>query len=357
MYLTADTVFPYLIQRGVLTAADVVGEEWFAVLADSKRPVLRVCQLNGRGFIVKQASPLDLTHVRMLDREAAFCDLAARDRWARPLRSLAPKLVAYDPGVHALVVELIPYDTGWDHLRRETVRPDELGRLLAQALCATHITLPPGGLRTGLFPRQLPWVLQLERAGEQDADQASVRTLLEVVKREPALGEAMARLAAGWQAQTLIHGDAKLDNVLVRMDRRPRLWMIDWAFAGEGDPAWDIGTVVRSCLLLWLFGIEFRRGESFAAAAERAVFPFALVRAFVQAFIAAYVTQQALPGRATDAFLRRAFAYAGAALVQSTMADARGRERLTRRQLAMLQMSIDLMDEPDRARRELFDVA
>lgn len=51
MYLTVDTVFPYLLQKGVLAANDLVRDEWFAVLADTRRPVLRVSTLRGRGFI------------------------------------------------------------------------------------------------------------------------------------------------------------------------------------------------------------------------------------------------------------------------------------------------------------------
>lgn len=266
-----------------------------------------------------------------------------------------PRLLAYDPGVHALVVDLIAYDTGWDHLRRSTVRADVLGRLLGHALAATHRPIARSGVPTALFARQLPWVLQLGRADAGETDPASMRALLDVVKREPALGHALERLAAGWQVRTLIHGDAKLDNVLVRMNREPKLWLIDWAFAAEGDPAWDIGSVIRSCLLLWIFGIAFRRDEPFAAAAERSVFPLALVRSFVRAFVAGYLRATGLRGRAAATFVLRAFSYAGAAMVQSALADARARARLTVRQLAMLQMSIDLIDNPDRARRELFD--
>lgn len=354
MYLTVDSVFPYLLQRGVLSTRDLVRGEWFAVHADPKRPVLRVSTLAGNGWIVKQGSPLDLTHVRLLDREAALYELGARDPWGKPLKALQPRLRAYDPGVHALIVELIGYDTGWDHLRRASVKPDALGHLLARALASIHREVPATAMPTTLFAPQLPWILQLDRAQADGADRASMRALLEIVQREPALGQALARVAQGWQVQAFIHGDAKLDNVLVRMTRRPRIWLIDWAFAGEGDPAWDIGSVIRSCLLLWIFGIAFRRGEPLREAAARSVFPLELVRSFTAAFLSSYLDARSLSGKASSVFIRRACIHAGAAMIQSALADARARERLTLRQLAMLQMSIDLIERPESAVGDLF---
>jgi hypothetical protein len=353
VYLTVDTVVPYLLQRGVLSSQDIVCDEWFVLMSDPKRPVFRVSTPAGLGWIVKQPSPLDLTRVRMLDREATVYDLAVKDKWARPWRALVPSLRAYDPGVHVLVAQLLAYDTGWDHLRRASVKADVLGRLMARAYAATHVVVPRTGVPTTLFAPQLPWILQLERTDSSDAEDAGMQVLLDVIRDEPALGQALVRLVSDWRVETLIHGDAKLDNVLVRMNRQPKVWLIDWAFAAEGDPAWDIGCVIRSCLLLWLFGIEFRRDEPFGEAASRSVFPLALVRSFATAFLLTYVRSRSFTQRAAQEFVRRAFRYAGAAMIQSALADARARERFTLRQLAMLQMSSHILESPDTAYREL----
>jgi aminoglycoside phosphotransferase (APT) family kinase protein len=333
----------------------ILDDEWFVILGDARRPVLRVSTLAGRGWVVKQASPLDLTRVRLLDREASLHDLATRDAWARPLKALLPRMRAYDPGIHALIVELIAYDTGWDHLRRASVKAETLGRLLGRAFASIHVAVSRTAMPTALLASQLPWILQLEHTDASDIDQAAMRLLLDLIDEEPTLGTALRRIADDWQVQTFIHGDAKLDNVLVRMNRAPRLWLIDWAFACEGDPAWDVGSVIRSCLLLWIFGIAFRRDEPLHAAAERSVFPLTLVREFTTSFLTTYLNARGLAGDAVQPFLLRAFRYAGAAMVQSALADARSRERFTLRQLSMLQMSTSMMERPDQACREFHD--
>jgi len=142
MYLTADSIVPYLLQRGILATRDLVREKWYVATSDLKRPVLRVSTPAGFGWVVKQASPLDVTHVRMLDREAAYFQLPDVQAWARPLKQLMPKMRAYDPGVHTLIVEQLPHETAWDYLRREDARSAALGPLLGRALARSHLRIP-----------------------------------------------------------------------------------------------------------------------------------------------------------------------------------------------------------------------
>ena len=140
------------------------------------------------------------------------------------------------------------------------------------------------------------------------------------------------------------------------MGSRPRVWLVDWAFAGIGDPAWDAGTIVHSSLLLWLHGIPFQREQSFADALDDATLPLATTRDFIRAFLSAYGEARRLRNLAARSFARRAFRYAGAALVQSAVAAARLQEDLTPRQLAVMQMASHILDDPDDTLREFLDV-
>ena len=113
---------PYLLQKGVLSHSDLVHGNWCVLQGDRTRPVLRVATDGGRGWIVKQPSPLDQDHVAMLDREAALFQLAAAVPWAHPLEAV-PKFRLYDAGVHD-DGGTASLDTGLDYLRRETARAD-----------------------------------------------------------------------------------------------------------------------------------------------------------------------------------------------------------------------------------------
>jgi aminoglycoside phosphotransferase (APT) family kinase protein len=220
--------------------------------SDRKRPVIRVSTTGGRGWIVQQASPLDVTHVRMLDREAAFCRLAEEVPWARALRAIAPRLRAYDPGVHALIVEYLAHDTAWNYLRRTTARAQVLGSAVGRTLATAHIRVPDAVPQPAMLSAKLPWILQLNRVATDEIPEPATRALLAAMRRDFELTRRLRDLERQWQIDTIIHGDAKLDNIIVKMSGRSHAWLIDWAFAGQGDPAWDVGSALQSAMALWL---------------------------------------------------------------------------------------------------------
>ena len=355
MYLTPGSVVPYLLQKGILSEASLLEDDWHALQGDATRPVLRVTGATSPGWIVKQASPLDRNQVEMLDREAAIFQLAGEVDWARPLRELLPEFRSYDPGVHALIVAQLPHDTGLDHLRRANAQPQVFGNLLGRALAAVHVPLGQRGPSSSMLSERMPWILQVDAADHEAMPAGVERRLVELVKRETGLSATLTGLGQDWRHGTLVHGDAKLDNVLVRIGPRPRVWLVDWAFSGSGDPAWDVGTIVHSALMLWLHGIPFQREQPFTQALDEATLPLAATRDFISTFTSAYCEARRLRNSAARSFARRAFSYAGAAMVQSAIAAANLNEELTPRQLAVIQMASNVLDDPDDTLREFLD--
>jgi aminoglycoside phosphotransferase (APT) family kinase protein len=68
---------------------------------------------------------------------------------------------------------------------------------------------------------------------------------LSVTRDVPGYAELVARLEAGLPAGgdgTLVHGDFRIDNVLLAMDQDPRIAaVVDWEMATLGDPLADLG--------------------------------------------------------------------------------------------------------------------
>jgi aminoglycoside phosphotransferase (APT) family kinase protein len=352
MYLTASTVLPYLVQKGLLSESNLVRNDWF-VARYERRPVLHVSSPAASGWIVKQASPIDIDHVLQINREAAIYQLAERDVWACSLRKLLPRFCAYDSGVHALIVQQVAQDTAWDYLRRSSAQPRMLGRLLGRAFAGVHVpvssTAPPVQFLSG----QRPWILELDRADLSSEEKPSTRAVVDLIRAERPLMASLSRLRRDWRRETLVHNDAKLDNALVRAAPRPRVWLIDWELAGHGDPAWDVGSMLQSGLVLWLNGISFRKDEEFAEAAQRSTFPLSLAQSFGRSFLSTYIEARTLTSGAAPTFIRRAFRFAGARLVQSAFEHARTLGHFTLRHLAMLQVSKKILEDPDGASADM----
>ena len=117
------------------------------------------------------------------------------------------------------------------------VQARELSEGLADMLAAIHgvdveaVGLAGLGRGTGYLRRQLDrWQRQWE---------------LSVTRDVPGYGELVARLTDRLPAEgeaTLVHGDFRLDNLLVTVDPQPRIMaVVDWERATIGDPLADLG--------------------------------------------------------------------------------------------------------------------
>ena len=102
-----------------------------------------------------------------------------------------------------------------------------------------------------------------------------------------------------------MHGDLRWANVLAVLDDvPPKLWLVDWELACQGDPAWDVGSVLADLLAAAAVrGLE--RGElpdvSFGA----------------RAFLASYRAAALTAGTEWPDFVSRSVALAGVRLVQA----------------------------------------
>ena len=115
----------------------------------------------------------------------------------------------------------------------------DLSRRLADMLAAIHgvdvnqVGLGDLGRGAGYLRRQLDrWQRQWE---------------LSATRERPGYTELVERLTAALPAEaegdvTLVHGDFRLDNVLVTLDPQPRITaVVDWEMATLGDPLADLG--------------------------------------------------------------------------------------------------------------------
>jgi len=127
----------------------------------------------------------------------------------------------------------------------------ELGLATARTLAAVHAVdvdaVGLGGLarREGYLARQLArWVGQLERGSDRP-----LPVLEELARR---LGEALPLVesdqVAGHGGVVLVHGDFRLDNLIVSPDGGAGVGavaaVLDWELATLGDPLADLGTLL-----------------------------------------------------------------------------------------------------------------
>ena len=236
------SVLRELIERGVLTAGDLVDRGVVAIDASMSHRSFRLHVGDSTRLFVKRADLVG-SQGRDLATEAAVYRLAAIDQH---LGSVLPRchvvadddalVVLDDVGAPPLTAEAVAAVWGARGSPTSSSLLDSYGRAVARV---HQVRAPAVG--------EPPWFLMAldQRWGTYDwLPPASRDALLRLVS-SPGLRQAFGRAASRWRPSRLIHGDLRWSNVLAAFDsRRPRVWLVDWELACLGDPAWDIGSVI-----------------------------------------------------------------------------------------------------------------
>ena len=352
MYLTPINVLPYLVDRGLL-AVDELVDRGITVAQHPDRSVLVVRREGASGFVVKQPSPLLSRELMRLDREATIYELARSHTDAPGFRQLLPELVAYDTGVHALVVERLTDAETLDsfHAHGRPAMDDVAGRV-GTAMARFHATFAPvdGWPPSALFPHLPPWVLSMHDGKFDDELGAAPQAVVDVVRNERAFHAPLERLREEWRHDCLIHGDMRWSNVLVSMPDRPgRVWVVDWEMADVGDPAWDVGAVIQSYLA---HRLTSRHGRGSAADADAAGW-WESARESIRVLWLSYVAGRELDDGPARELRDRVVGAVAARLVQSAFEMMLPAERLAPVALTLLQVSQNILADPDAAAADL----
>lgn len=137
---------------------------------------------------------------------------------------LAPDIVRCDPRERLLVTRWLD--------EAPAGRPVARGRrmrVLATMLARLHGLPPPMGLRVVGFEAQ---ARQLEREAGADAAEGQLAVLAASV---------FDRLRAAAPPPVPCHNDLNPSNVV--WDAADRAWLVDWEYAGLGDPAFDLASL------------------------------------------------------------------------------------------------------------------
>ncbi len=325
----------------------------------------------GFGFLIKQPDSVTEAAPQTLRREASFLEFCRSEAAGSPWARVIPRLVNFSPEHALLVVELIRDSmTFWSYLElaSEPGLVAEAGRALGRALGSIHRSLARLDLqleaRFAWLESALPWAMTLHRpepgllAGLSPAN----HQLLRVLQTEPGLSEALDRLCHEWQPGTVIHGDVKLSNVLVRTlpedraDFRFELWIADWEMVHFGDPAWDLAGALQDFLIFWLASMPLSDELTVEEMVAEARVPLASVRHATRALWFSYRAEAGLNGVSANEFLLRTVRFSAARLIQSAFERLYTMDHLAGTSVLLLQMSANLLAEPQRGQLHLYGI-
>ena len=361
--LAHGEVAAYLLDRRLIGPATIVDGDLAVVDVSRRNHNFKVINEQGLSYLLKQGvgdpGVAPVTH-------EAFVYRLLHSSSGTELQRYLPGYYGYDARRAVLILELLDGARSLERLPpSDWLLPTSLAARLGTALSCLHRRGREfaGTGQPETLPARLPWALFLDRPGLdllREASNANLH-LIRIIQSVPEFRRAFDELRQGWRFDTLIHNDVKWDNCLVfaapGARRTTRLKLIDWEFAGIGDPCWDAGAVFSSYLSFWLLSIPITGAEPPERLLDLTRYPLERMQPAMQAYWSAYVRGMELDEATADEWLTRAVKYSAARLVQSAFEQAQTSTSLSNDVICLLQLALNIALRPSEALGPLLGVA
>lgn len=366
MLLNSDTVVHYLLHRGFVSFESVVEGDLMVVEAPRRNRNFKILRKRHPGIFVKQVQQWEPQAIATVQREAWCYSLARTLPELSSLDALLPGFRSYDPQRHLLVLDLLSgFESVAEYHQKLGKFPVEIAQAMADALGTYHRRttdkleqLP----QASIFPKTVPWILSIHQQQPGWFQSLSVANsqLLEIVKKYDQFATTLDNLRSKWTFKTLVHGDIKWDNCLVRpaSAENPQLELkvIDWELADLGDPLWDVGAILQSYLSYWILSMPTWPGATPDELIAKAPFPLEVFQEAIRAFWQRYREVAEISPAQRKASLDTSIAYGAARMIQTAYEALTFAVQMNSNALYLLQVSMNILLNREEATRELFGI-
>jgi aminoglycoside phosphotransferase (APT) family kinase protein len=338
----------YLLKRELVSAESLVGGDLVVLDASRRNRNFQVTSKEGPCYLLKQAPGAD-RGMGTLAHEAAvyqtFQSMSGNNR----LQNYLPRFYGYDAEQHLLILELLRYGENFqEYHSRSGCFSLTLARAIGKALSTFH-SITIGERTKPVDSVGLPWALSAHLADSRIFQRISSADLqlIRIVQHSAEFRKLLNDLRQDWQAEAFIHRDIKWDNCIVfarsNSGRKTRVKIVDWEFAGPGDPCWDAGSVFSNYLSFWLLSIPITAEEPPDRFLELSRYPLERMQPAMRAFWQAYVQGMALDIITAQQWLLRATRYGAARLIQTGFEHMQKSTHLPGNLICLLQLSLNIL--------------
>lgn len=352
--LNSDNIFAYLAERKIVPLASA--QDWKIDRSGGKNFNLIVRNLAGDGIFLKQEQfNLDGDTLGELFNESAICHLLEKIAASKGIDNyFCQHIIDRDPERSVIISRFLK-----DYQNLESIYagnrhkwslaiPTAIGKVIATIHKSTWDRMDyrdflvqelGGKLQTSFIKigRLTPEIF-----ADTPADGIKFHMLYQ---RYESLERAIDDLISRSRSSCLIHGDFKLNNILLDPAAsivRP----IDWERGTWGDPALDLGSLIASYLLLWLNSLVVQRTMKIEETLQLAMIPLDAIRPSISAFISGYIRQFSEIIDLDLDFATKTIQFTGVSLIIQVLANIQYHKVFTNSGIATLQVAKSLLCKP-----------
>jgi Phosphotransferase enzyme family len=369
--LTIESVVPYLLDHGLIDPTWIIDGELRIGSVSRRNRNYKVEGPGGKGFLVKQPDHPRVGSSETLRRELTFRRFVRDNSQAASVSGLIPPLIEDDWEEGMSVYELISDVDSISSLLTAPICESALAdamQMFGRALGSVHRVFRLTEWEVDSYPMSLslkpPWPLGLLRPEPWLLERSSAANhqMLRILQETEGLDDRFRTLSSQWQADTLVHGDIRFDNVLLRRncanDRAgpSDVWLVDWEMVQAGDPAWDLAGALQDFMVLWVSSIPLSETCSLDQSVRNARIRLGDVQAAIRTLWTGYLGSAGLKSPEASTFLLRAVAYSVARLFQSVYELSQSENTLSGQAILLLQLGVNLLADPACGQVQLYGV-
>lgn len=185
-----------------------------------------------------------------------------------------------------------------------------------------------------------------------------VLKFISLYQRYDSLGQAMAELSTAFNPCCLTHNDLKVNNILLHVDSHKSsekiVRLIDWERANWGDPAFDLGILIATYLVIWLNSLVITNSLTIEESLRLATIPLEKIQPSIAALTCTYFDNfpEILDHRPD--FLLRVVQFTGFGLIQQVLAMMQNQASLGNTGIVILQVAKSLLCRPEQSMQTVF---
>jgi thiamine kinase-like enzyme len=185
-----------------------------------------------------------------------------------------------------------------------------------------------------------------------------VLKFISLYQRYDSLGQAMAELSTAFNPCCLTHNDLKVNNILLHVDSHKSsesiVRLIDWERAKWGDPAFDLGILITTYLVIWLKSLVISNSLTIEESLRLATIPLEKIQPSIAALTCTYLDNFPEILEHRPDFLPRVVQITGFGLIQQVLSMMQNQASLGNTGIGVLQVAKSLLCRPEQSMQTIF---
>jgi Phosphotransferase enzyme family len=364
MLLTETNIVHYLLDRGLFDMPSFVNGNYSCQAGKSRHKNYIVNkEFETRRYFIKQALGSTAEKIHSLQREGLFYEMTAAGESFEPLQKYLPVLLHHDKANAILVIEyLADYTNIYDLLFHQQDLSSANAAEIANVLFLLHSITAETIVQlneAGLITVNKPWILNLPEIKTLSANTARSEAAaagLQLIYDVPGFIKLIEETAKLWEPTSLVHGDSKLNNFLVKADKTETdswaLKLIDWELFNTGDPMWDLATVFQSALTAWIINED----PVYKTNARLKTFNYSKMQLFISACFTNYAAANKWDDAETRVKLEKCTAFCGLRLLHNCFETTPHAQSLRPYSARLLQLAHNILSNPAAAAQQVLGI-